>query len=73
VFESKELRRIFVPKREAAVRNWRKFHNDELHNLYLYQIKGMRCVGHVAWRDEKCIQNFGQKTWREETTWKTQV
>jgi hypothetical protein len=23
--------------------------------------------------DEKYIQNFGQKTWGEETTWKTYV
>jgi hypothetical protein len=23
------------------------------------------------WRDEKCIENFGGKTWREETTRKT--
>jgi hypothetical protein len=22
-------------------------------------------------RDEKCIQSFGRKIWREETTWKT--
>jgi hypothetical protein len=22
-------------------------------------------------RDEKCAQNFDQKTWREKTTWKT--
>jgi len=21
-------------------------------------------------RNEKCIQNFGQRTWREDTTWK---
>lgn len=25
---------------------------------------------YYAWRDEKCMLNFGQKTWREETTWK---
>jgi len=28
-------------------------------------------AGSVLGRDEKCIQNFGQKTWKEEYTWKT--
>jgi hypothetical protein len=33
VFENRELRRIFGPKREEDG-SWRKLHNDELHNLY---------------------------------------
>jgi hypothetical protein len=33
VFENRVLRRISGPKREED-RSWRKFHNDELHNLY---------------------------------------
>jgi hypothetical protein len=33
VFENRELRKIFVPKREE-VGSWRKLHNDELHSLY---------------------------------------
>jgi hypothetical protein len=33
VFETRELRRIFGPKREED-KSWRKLHNDELHNLY---------------------------------------
>jgi hypothetical protein len=33
VFEKRVLRRIFGPKREEDG-SWRKFHNDELHNLY---------------------------------------
>jgi hypothetical protein len=48
------LRRIFGPKREE-VSSWRKFHNDELHNLYsspniVRVIKSgwMRWAGHVA-------------------------
>jgi hypothetical protein len=28
------LRRIFGPKREEEAGNWRKVHNEELHNLY---------------------------------------
>jgi hypothetical protein len=32
--ESRELRRIFGPKREKGVGDWRGLHNEELHNLY---------------------------------------
>jgi hypothetical protein len=32
-FENRVLRRIFGPKRDGMVRNWRKLHNEELHNL----------------------------------------
>jgi hypothetical protein len=28
------LRRIFVPKRDEVTGDWRKLHNEELHNLY---------------------------------------
>jgi hypothetical protein len=31
--ENKELRRIFGPKGEEAIRRWRKMYNEELHNL----------------------------------------
>jgi hypothetical protein len=33
VFEKRMLRRIFGPKRDEAIANWRKLHNEELHNL----------------------------------------
>jgi hypothetical protein len=33
VFENRVLRRIFGPKREEVTRDWRKLHNEELHNL----------------------------------------
>jgi hypothetical protein len=33
VFENKALRRIFGPKRFEATEDWRKLHNEELHNL----------------------------------------
>jgi hypothetical protein len=32
--ESKVLRRIFGPKRNKVIGDWRKLHNEELHNLY---------------------------------------
>jgi hypothetical protein len=33
VFENRVLRRIFGRKRDAVKREWRKFPNEELHNL----------------------------------------
>jgi hypothetical protein len=34
VFENRVLRRIFGPKRDKVSGEWRKLHNEELHNLY---------------------------------------
>jgi hypothetical protein len=34
VFENSVLRRIFRPKRDEVTGEWRKLHNEELHNLY---------------------------------------
>jgi hypothetical protein len=34
VFENRVLRKIFGPKRDDMIRDWRKLHNEELHNLY---------------------------------------
>jgi hypothetical protein len=34
VFENRVLRRIFTPKRDELTGDWRKLHNEELHNLY---------------------------------------
>jgi hypothetical protein len=55
VFENRVLRRIFGPKRDEVTGEWRKLHNEELHNLYsspdsIRQVKPrrMRWVGHVA-------------------------
>jgi hypothetical protein len=33
VFENRVLR-IFDPKRDEVTGEWRKFHNEELHDLY---------------------------------------
>jgi hypothetical protein len=53
VFENWMLR-IFGPRMEADG-SWRKFHNDELHNLYsspnivrVIKSRRMRWAGHVA-------------------------
>jgi hypothetical protein len=34
VLENRVLRRIFGPKRDEIRGEWRKLHNEELHNLY---------------------------------------
>jgi hypothetical protein len=34
VFENRVLRRIFRPKMDKVTGEWRKLHNDELHDLY---------------------------------------
>jgi hypothetical protein len=55
VFENRVLRRIFGPERDEVTGEWRKLHNEELHNLYsspdiVRQVKSrrMRWAGHVA-------------------------
>jgi hypothetical protein len=55
VFENRVLRRIFGPKRDEVMGEWRKLHNEELNSLYsspdiIRQVKSrrMRWTGHVA-------------------------
>jgi hypothetical protein len=55
VFEKRVLRRIFRPKRDEVTEDWRKLHNEELHNLYsssnvikMIKSRRMREAGHVA-------------------------
>jgi hypothetical protein len=55
VFENRVLRRIFELKRDEVMGEWRKLHNEELHDLYSSpSIIGiilswrMRWTGHVA-------------------------
>jgi hypothetical protein len=65
VFENRVLRRIFGPKRDEVMEEWRKLHSEELHNLYssldiIKQIKSrrMQCAGHAACmgEGEKCLR-----------------
>jgi hypothetical protein len=67
------LREIFGPKREEDG-SWRKFHNDELHDLYsspnivrVIKSRRMRWAGHVA----RMGEGFGWEAQRQETTGKT--
>jgi hypothetical protein len=54
VLENRVLRRIFGPKRDEVTGEWRKLHNEELHDLYfpptvVRVIKSrLRWAGHVA-------------------------
>jgi hypothetical protein len=55
VFENRELRRIFEPKRDELIGGFRTLHNEELHNLYsspniirIIKSKGIRWTGHAA-------------------------
>jgi hypothetical protein len=34
MFENRALRRIFGPKGEKVLGDWRRLHNEELHNFY---------------------------------------
>jgi hypothetical protein len=59
-FENRVLRRIFGSKRHEVTGEWRKLHNEELHNLYsspnsIRQIKSRRLkrAGHVAGMGEE--------------------
>jgi hypothetical protein len=54
------LRRIFGPKRYEVTGDWRKLHNEELHNLYsspniitMINSRRMRLAWHVARIGEK--------------------
>jgi hypothetical protein len=77
VFENRVLGRMFGPKRDEITGQWRKLHNEKLHNLYsspdiIRQIKSrrMRWAGHVARMGEECVQGFDGKNRRKENTWK---
>jgi hypothetical protein len=53
VFKNGVLRRTLGSKRDEVTGEWRKFHNEELHDLYsspnnVRVIKSIRWAGHVA-------------------------
>jgi hypothetical protein len=54
VFEKRVLRRIFGPRRDWVTEEWRKLHNEKLHDLYsspsiirIIKSRRMRWAGHV--------------------------
>jgi hypothetical protein len=61
VFENRVLRRIFGPKRDEVTGEWRKLHNEELHDLYssssiirIIKLRRMRLAG-------PCSTNWGEE------------
>jgi hypothetical protein len=81
VFENRVLRRIFGPKRDAVMGEWRKLHNEELHNLHslpsmitIIKSSRMRWAGHVArmGRGEMHV-GYWRDSRRKETTRKTKT
>jgi hypothetical protein len=71
VFENRVLRKIFGPKREEITADWRRLHDEELHNLYRSpnittgdQVKeyGMGGVFSMYGGDKRCIQGCGGET-----------
>jgi len=60
VFENRVLRRIFGPKMDEVTRDWRKLHNEKLHDLYsslkivrVIISRRLRWAGHVARMGER--------------------
>jgi hypothetical protein len=55
MFESRVLREIFGSERDEVTGEWRKLHNEELHNLYsspnifrVIKSRRIRWAGHVV-------------------------
>jgi hypothetical protein len=70
MFENRMLKKIFGPKRAEVAGEWRKIHNEELHDLYpsptivrVNKQRRIRWARHVAriGRGEVC-RGFGEKT-----------
>jgi hypothetical protein len=81
VFENTVLRRIFGPKRDDVTGDWRKLHNEELHNLYsspniirMIKSRKMRWAKHVALMGRKGMPiKYWWKARRKETNRKTKM
>jgi len=60
VFENRLLRKVFGPKRDEGIEEWRKLPNEELNDLYsspnifrMIKLRRMRWAGHVARMGER--------------------
>jgi hypothetical protein len=71
VFDNRELRKVFGPKRYLVTGEWRRLHNEELYDVYsspnnirVIQIKKneMGGTGGTEGREERCVRGFGGET-----------
>ena len=60
MFENMVLRRIFGPRRDKVMGEWRRLHNEEPNDLYsspnivrVIKLRRMRWAGHVAHMGEE--------------------
>ena len=80
VSKNRVLRRIFGPKRDEVIGEWRKLQYEELNDLYSSNIirviksRRIRWVGHVACMGERRgVHRVLVGNLRKESTLKTQV
>jgi hypothetical protein len=78
VYENRVLRRTFGHKKEEVAEDWRRLHNEELHNLYtspnnIRVIKSwrMKWTGHVPRMGDlrnayKMLENLKGKAYQED-------
>ena len=69
------FKRIFGPRRDEIIGEWRKLHNEELNDMYssptivrVIKSRRMRWEVHVA-----CMGEMTGETCGKETTWDTQA
>jgi hypothetical protein len=72
-FENRVLRRIFGLKKDKVTGGWRKLQNEELYNLYISPsiirlIKSRIGTACSTNGEEECLQDFGGRARRKETT-----
>jgi hypothetical protein len=65
VFENRVLRKIFGPKRDEVTGEWRKLHNEELHDLYsspsiitIMKSRRMRWAGHARMGEKRNVHRL---------------
>jgi hypothetical protein len=60
LFENKVLRRIFGQKRDEVIGDWRKLHNEELHDLYSSP-SIIRMTKSTRMRWARCVAQIGEE------------
>jgi hypothetical protein len=60
VFKKRVLRKIFGPKREEVTGEWRRLHNEELHDVYfspnIIQVNNLRRIRYFVHFSSPCIR-----------------